>query len=549
MEKDPNDRKKGQAIMGIKPNRRDLLKLIGHTAAGVYASTPLQIFLSSIALSGLSKVAHSAESPRRWVDLKFDFAPPRWVYDLLLTPYDGGATFVANPGLGTRYVAVGGRYVDVQYATVVRYGIRVPWLWQFPIPRPGGATAPMADLLPYFLNIRGIDTNNAGHAGSQQLHYLPLGATQSVSAFSADLAVSPLAAVYYGVPSYIFRSLATRSANAVTGTNLVESLMSPFISRANGVKEMRRDMDQYLGNVRSELNALALDRHPFHSISTQTMVSTRELMMGAFNDLTQQWSDLLAKYSDLVSRALDPGVTLIGINDREVGVSTVRGNEYAVNNIVVRNSDLRSMIDAQTTVGRLAEIFAMVEYILMNELSSSVTAGIGLVNGINANGARIAPTFDEHFTGKMTSVYINTYLARAHAACLLELIKQLEGKGMFKDTVINCSGEFNRSPRNNGTGSDHGFRGASLALYSGAIKGPIVLGNVAANAPDATHSGTWGYGAPIAGLGGQILDVGHAAATIATLLRAESPLISRRSVVDERSENVITPAIELGKLV
>jgi uncharacterized protein (DUF1501 family) len=161
----------------------------------------------------------------------------------------------------------------------------------------------------------------------------------------------------------------------------------------------------------------------------------------------------------------------------------------------------------------------------------------------------VVPTFDEHFTGKMPSLLVNSYLARAHAACLLELIRQLGAKGIFKDTVINCSGEFNRSPRNNGTGSDHGFRGASLAIYSGAINGPIVIGNVAANAPDPNHSGTWGQGAGIAALGGQALDVGHAGATIAALLRVESPLTSRRSVVDEKTDNVITPAIELGKLV
>jgi uncharacterized protein (DUF1501 family) len=144
---------------------------------------------------------------------------------------------------------------------------------------------------------------------------------------------------------------------------------------------------------------------------------------------------------------------------------------------------------------------------------------------------------------------------RGLSSCLLELIdvckatQTPDGKNLFNELLIHLASDFNRMPRANGSGSDHGFNGASTTLISGAIQGLKITGNIAINPgasfPNvASYPGTWGFAAPFQGtfMSGRKVNAGNLASTISTILRIPSPSPNDPSLVVESSGNIATLA-------
>ena len=142
-----------------------------------------------------------------------------------------------------------------------------------------------------------------------------------------------------------------------------------------------------------------------------------------------------------------------------------------------------------------------------------------------------------HRTGGIPQMYLSSMFHVAVAACLLELFDQLEAHNIFEDTVIELVAEFCRSPRArmyNGQpirdGSDHGWEGAVVNLFSGCIPRPTIIGNLMNNGSTGTYPGVWGKGAPVSSLGRQ-LDQNDVMATIAAVLGTANPVTSRSPLV------------------
>ena len=544
-------------MSGSRSNRRDLLKILGGVTAGVgLLDSPFGMLLEAMTRGSYGRAIAQAAgiAPRKWIDLRFDGSPPRWVYDLFLTPYTGGAAYVPNPQVGTKYVATNGRYTEVEYETVTMNGIKVPWLWQFTVPAAGGGDRSMAPLLSNMLQIRGVNIGNPDHSAAQQLHYRPLGAQQTVSALSADPSEAPLAALYFNASSFQFGSMANKSPIMLSGANLISSLLTPFISQSSAsFKTNRANLKTYMDAARTAFATELTAKNPAHAISVDAQRSSQELFESTFGDLAVVWADLFNKYQDLVTRAFDPTKVMAGINDLPIGITTTRSLHYRSNDTLVTNEDLRTMVQAATTRANntMAQSFALAEFVMSKNLSDSLTLGMGSIVGLNVNGATVNHNPDEHFTGRMPSLLLNTYLARAHAACLLEFIDRLKSPAIaaWGETVINVSGEFNRRPRADGTGADHAHEAGSYTLYSGCVSGPKIIGNIKATNGENPYPGTWGFCAPIPTLGGQALDAGYASASIATMLRTPSPLTARSSVPEEDANGKIVPKIELAKIV
>lgn len=526
--------------MKLRMNRRAMVgSLLGSTPYTLVRS-PAGVLLQSLLSSALAETAWGqSANPRRLLDIRSDGAPPRWMFDLFLTPYSDGSSFQKSAQLGTRFVPTGGAaFEEVSYQTRELSGVNAPWLWQFNVPKADGSMRPMRELLLSMLHIRGIDTNTPSHIASAANYFSPLGTVQSVPALTADAAAVPLASVNSAVSGFIFRSLRNNTSSTVAGQNLLRELLAPFLSQSGPkFSSLKKDIDAYLVDMRDDLRATAEENHLGQALSSKSLTNARELILSGFGNIDAEWAALLDKYRSLVTRSFDMSYEMAGINNRPIGSAPAsRGVNYRVGSTIIRNPDLRSMITSSCSVENLAEMFALAEYTFLNNLSYSMTLGVGRVTGLTEiNGAatsRFTASLDEHTTGAMPSLLINTYRSRAIAACLLELIDQLKAKSLYTRTIINVGSEFNRSPRSDGGGSDHGYQGASLALYSGAIKGPEVIGNVLVNAPFATHAGSWGYGAANPLLtGGQSLDYGYIAATLAFMLGVPSPLSSRIPLV------------------
>lgn len=513
-------------------------------------SHPLQMLIQSIVLGSVRNVMASdvGVSPRKYLYIVQQSAPPRWTYDLFLTPYSNKG-FVANSGLGTFFDNGVLVYKTIE-KNINGSKINVPYIWGLDVPAVGGGWRSMDPLLQNMLQIRGIDVGNPDHAAAQALQFMPLGASQSMSALAADASVAPIAAVSAGVAEFKMKSLKSKTAVGLSlsnSPNLLENLLSPFNRNDLGAFSLNRQkLGADLDKCVSALNQSASVFHPQAGGITEATKMAKDLLSTGFGNLGTIWTDLNAKYKDLIKRAVDPTRNILGINDREIisdGTAKFQLNKIVITN----NTDIRSLVKTNTTINSLAAIFSLSEYILVNNLSSSVSVAIGALINLNLNNVNSQLSSDEHDTSGSVSMYLNSILSMAYAACMLELIDRLKAKNIFNETVIVTGGEFGRNPRTSGQGSDHGYRGSSSSIYSGAITSPLILGNIKNGTATGDYAGTWGQGTSVAELGKQV-DLGHWASTIATLLRVPSPITASQSLVAVVNGQVV-PLVELAKQV
>lgn len=482
--------------------------------------------------------------PRNFVDITENGAPPRWMFDVFLTPYSS-VGFNPSPMVGTKFRSVNGRYVGVEYATVETHGINAPYMWSHGLPTSDGGYRPMSDLLSNLLCIQGVTTRSAGHGGSQLLNQLPLGALKSTSAMSADASNAPFAAINVNASSFTFKSTESKTAISLSPVNnMLTSLLDAF--RPAGSSPFRTNRDSIhaaYDSILPALDDLARAGHPGAESLILNRRAALELASTNFAALDSQWAALLAKYRSLISRAIyDPTHLLAGVNDAPIGEGGTGdplmyqiGDQSQLNLHLA--TDLRSAIDSRTTISNLAECFAFTDYVLRNRLSSSIAFGYGLLGPFvrQSDGvARESLVNDQHGTGLYPATYFNILRHRAVAACLMELISQLTANNLFNDTVIRIGGEFTRVPRMDMRGSDHGFTGQRACLYSGAFNGPLIIGNLAND-----RNLGWGSGGPISQLNRQ-LNLNDVAVTIAHCLRVPPPLTSSTSLVTVGTNGLVS---------
>lgn len=542
--------------MSTKKSRRKFLQEFGALSSGAaFLRSPLGMLVNSVISSAINmNMAHAAGvNPRRYVNIQFPGAPPRWMFDLFLNAY--GTTDSLNLGgsmIATNYTASGGRYTGFEYKTVLRNGLRVPWIWQYAVPAPGNTTRPMADLLANAFVIQGINTGNPGHSACQRIHFKPLGANSSLGALSADNSDALIPAINFNAESFIFSSLNNKSAVSLSNSgNMLQNLLTPFISQASTAFKNKRDavsLKEALRDVASALNTIKQSDQLNTGTLIESQKSAEQLINGSFGDLNAEWTALLNKYQSLITRSLK--LTVPGINDLPIGDNNPsgRGLTYQIRpNQIVRFDDLRELLNSPSiNITGMAGQFAVTEYVLKNNLSYSMTMSFqGLTGYKTATGLNTVVTHgpDEHFTGQFPSLICNAMLSVATASCLLELIASLKAANLWQETLIDMGGEFNRQAMPDGFGSEHGQTGKSVCLLSGAYSEPLVLGNIQA----ATNSDGWGKGTSVAGLGRQLL-VTDMASTIAHILRTPSPVTSASSLVS-LSNNKLNPVIEKAKRV
>lgn len=527
-------------------SRRDFLFGMGTLTGSLCTQMQWQFLLQALHQTIFKSKAKAAGSTRRYVFIQQAGAPSRWTFDLLLTPY-GNSNFQANGHVGTRYQNAT-PYSNVEFVTVQKYGINVPWLWQFNVPKAGGGTRPMDELLKYFISVRGFTTGDPGHPGSQARHFRPLGAVTSIGGMVADGSNDPIPALNISCSFFDFKSaLGKSSVTLNTNNQMLADLLKPFLSATSATFEQNKDkISSQLQNALSKMSDSAKSYDRLVATLEGDRQSAESLLENGFPGYTQFWTTTLAKYQDLIKRAIDPTQVLAGINDRAIGVpASQRNSTYVANQGAnIQIADLRNLITANTVIRNMAEHFTVAEYVLKENLSHFIAISPREFGGLAEIGFL---GFDEHGSGRMPVLYLNSMYNRAFAACLLEFIDKLKTNGIFNETVINCAGEFNRSPRGDGSGSDHGWEGASMALYSGAFEGsgPLVVGNIKRN---GRGLGTWGYGSDnMPGLNRQ-LHLGDMAATLAFLLNGKNPVTAASSVIKEEGGKYVPIFAENAKI-
>jgi hypothetical protein len=341
--------------------------------------------------------------------------------------------------------------------------------------------------------------------------------------------------------------------------NYIKSLLDPFIAKATvtTIRNGEALVNPEVNKLRDLLAEKSIYRHAENKVVPESLKGARDLIQKQFGDLSVVWSSLVGKYSDLIKRSFQTKVP--GLNDKPIGLplsQRAKGDPtYTMvdmsKDYLSTTEDLNSLITDQTTVVNMAESFALAEFILLNNLSDSVSLQLGSNGGINVPGLNglQAISFDQHFVGSVPGILMNNLTAVAHASCLLELISTL-GPDLWKNVVINCAGEMVRAPVPGGRGSDHSSS-ANMTIYSGAITEPIVVGNILSDGKQYSTSnpGTWGTAGPLKELNNEPVQLTHAHNTAAVLLGLPAPIAARPSLVVMKSDGTVTQAVADGKIV
>ena len=506
-------------------NRREILQFLGLAGCNALFS-PLNLLTQSI-VSGVVTKAYAADvglNPRRLLYIQFPGGPARWTFDFFLNPYNSPG-FIPNYHAATKYIASGGRYTEAEYKTVLLKGVYAPWMWQFNLPIPGGGSRPMSDLLDNLLALQGLDAMSDSHDIARANVFTPLGALQSFTALPADASNSPIKAASANANNLSFRSKKGFSNVAIANNaNLIQTLMDPFTNKAAATFTAKKaQLQSYLEASTASLKSYAESEHPGATGIAADQKSANELLAKALGDMDTFWTNAVAKYEDIIKRALDVTDQLAGLSDLPVGTTGARNGHYriAADETVTTAADLRTLIPTTGKIGNIARHMALAEYLFVNKLTHSLTVSPGSF-----------ADFDEHSVGTMVSLIKNTYGWRAYAACLLELITQFKANNVFQDSVIALIGDFNRYPRTDGLGSDHNGRASSAVFYSGAIQGPMILGRMQAK---TGNSGSIGQG-------DRSRDYASLLSSSAALIRVPSPLTAKFSMVTDNGGVIVAKA-------
>ena len=342
------------------------------------------------------------------------------------------------------------------------------------------------------------------HPLSNSRQVAPIFGGKSLHGVIADLMGSPIPAVVNGSPSGLaFKSdKGLGSVNADYSNNPVSSIISPFKNLPNNISyrtnEVQPIIDQFLNRIERYAES---NRIPSSTLK-EAHDSANQLIQLNIDSLALNWNSLLSKYTAIVNEALNSKYDeLVGVNDKPIpliaGDLRFKYAKTGSGDALLDLSDAREMIDGNVQKIEISRQFALTEFLMTTGICSVVDlncAGNVLNNVKVSSSKRGAIVCDQHDVGSVTSVIATTHFYRGLLAAMTELVKVLKDKRVFNKTIIHISSEFNRSPRADGAGSDHGIKGGSASLISGMFNEVAFIGNIL---KDGTPSnpGTWGVAA------------------------------------------------------
>lgn len=489
--------------MGNGQNRRKFLEN-ATKSLGLVGISPV---LSNFIVQTLSSQVFAAgTTPTGGTDKIYIFfalpgGPPRWFFDLPLTPNGTSAKYTdafSHNGVAT-YVGMAGAG-DPQ-------AIYKPWYdsqskyWLPPVWGSNPAGGSFSNCLSNAAFIRGVDFEINNHDLGRLRNQSPIIGGMSIAGLLAEKTFTAFPAAASGSISNAFKASKPMSPvglnYTVSGTtNPVASTMRYFSGRAPtgnlAVTQALSEFDKYA------------DKNNFMQKSlTESKERSDALVAQGVSTFTDKWQPTYDRYVLKVKEAMSltntssfmdsSPITAPKMVNNNPDVRSRRGDGVFMGDL----SDYRRMVDDQTTVQNLAATFATVEILITMGLTQVVTADLGgLANLIfNNTGSKFSLANDQHFIGSLVSTIGTTFMYRAMLNCTEELVVVLKEKGLFDKTIIQFGAEFNRTAKADGSGSDHGFKGCSVLLISGMIKKTVVLGNIKDD-PTSAYKGTWGMAAP-----------------------------------------------------
>jgi hypothetical protein len=524
-------------------DRRDFLRMAG--LGGILSVAPIEQFLSLMTRDMIrTAVAEGSglTQARNYLNIYMPGGPNRYVFDQWLRTSSSDPSLHFNPMTATAFKA--GQGTEGEYRTFLYKGHQVPHLFSQSV-RIGSGLVPISNLLDSMMVIRGFGTGFDGHAFNAMAQLAPLGGADTITALSANESTKTFDAVQWPSrgSSSVFNSTGGKSLNQLSGANPLNTLTEGFAklpSSLSKVSDLRRRQKEAFNYAHARLKTFAESESPGAKAMSQNLQKARALMQKGVNGISDYWGPAVTRYQGIICEAVRT-TNIPGVSDRQI-VRTTESNEGSFGiqlpeggKVISTGFDLRGMIE-QASIQVLAESLALAEYCFSESLATALEVMASHLLNVAApidgeSGIKMRTHIsDMHGTGSVPALILMNAYFRGLSAGLLELIRVLsgkttDGKNLWSQTVIHLHGDFARSARSNGYGTDHGFSQIVTSAFSGAMtSGPYLVGNIKQGQPvsnGAGYLGSQGHGAPIENyLQKGIPNPQVAASTIAELIGA-----------------------------
>jgi Protein of unknown function (DUF1501) len=509
-------------------------------------ASPAALVAQAVVNRAFAQAAAGGEAPQvNYLALVTYGGPPRWAFDQFLKVRDSDV-MAANPMIVTRFTGAG-ENLGAEYATINHQGVLAPYMWGTSVFNGAGAKRPLTDLLSHMVAFRGYGTGVDGHQSNAARQLAPINGLGSVTGTFADVSNRTFKAVQIpggqssatGYRSN--RGTGITSVNSVYDIDSFEELLRPFGKRdeTKRLTDKRAQYKHYMAEASRLMKGGTLGSVPGTDPLRVDHEAALRLLNAGLENLGANWPEIFGRYMKLIrDTILDrtvPGISDQAIVTKDDGKS--QETEFSMQfpslySFPTPGQDLRDIF-ANMDIRAMARTFAIAEFLFTSGLGGCIeTLAAGPANieyysnrdftpGTNTTFASVKRTsyfsFDQHFVGAKSGLYMNSCYYRGLAAGISELMDRLKAKNAFQNTVIHVTGEFSRLARVSGGGSDHGFDAMSSSVFTGRHTGaPVVVGNVMKNGPNATYAGTFGYKAPtkIGGSPAGLLTPANVAASI-----------------------------------
>lgn len=537
--------------MSYKSTRRHFLKsaALGVTSLGLSEMLFSRLF-SQLSTQALAQTL--APNPSGYYfHLSMPSAPPRWMFDLPLTPMGQTAGNFKPGGFGNFFENVAGATNVIHKAlprTIAGKTLYLPPVW-------GYHTSKNFDsLLRHCLFVRGMDMEIDNHSIGNQRNISPIIGGLSLTGVVSDKSNRALAAVVDGgSQSANLSSFKSRkgtnpnliSSNSALTTNVVAQALSPFTKLTATYNHIAGQNLALQEQVLNRLDSQLLNAGHSTNRLTETYEQAADLMATNITNIGNSYPTVATKYANLVQQAINPAKgSLPGLFSNNIIVKNT-SREFQMGQFTsldtLKLTDLRDMIGTQSAISRMASTFAIME-IMSDQLSTnfamSLSAGNTLNNLVTGSANAVTITADQHYIGRHISTLVTTLYYRALLSCLTEFVDALKDKNIFDKSVIHISAEFNRIPRVDGSGSDHGIIGSNATLISGKFNKPEVIGNIKINTAGAR--GTWGESATYFPNGNMAIRVNDVARSVSSMLGV-ADIVSNGDSLVKQSGNFWVP--------
>ncbi|MEM6531037.1 MAG: hypothetical protein AAF654_00370 [Myxococcota bacterium] len=465
-------------------SRRRFLTGISRSAVALALRPDRLLFNAILASSFHSARAEAAglSSARNYININMGGGPPRYMSDHWLRTRVDDPALTENP-----YTATSFRYdsnynvVGFEHRTFAYNGVLVPNLFS------ALSSEERSRFLDSFVVIRGYGTGIDGHGLNSALQQHPLASAPSIAGHIADYSERTFQAVQYPAKSGRFSSRTGVSTNKLRNADPLRQLLGA-LTLTNRTRQLSQSNSEAFAEVRSALNGIPEPTDAVR-LAKENLSRSQTLLNSSLGDFESEWPPLLEKYDvlvhDTIRSAYVPGVTSNHERDQQltfiVDDTDVRFDTGTSDGYLADGSNI-CLLGERATMG-IAARFALAEYCLKNNLVSALEVAAGSISGLGLAPGNASATFDlgndMHGAGGYVAFVAMSLYHLGIFKGVLELSYALERAGIWQDTVVHFTSEFDRSVGHTAGGSGHGTEQMIASVLGGAIQGgPYVAGNV-----------------------------------------------------------------------